>query len=721
MAEAAELLEPQRIRPESGGDRPAAVPHPLYFAFLSYSHVDSGWGEWLHDELEKFHVPSSLAGRLTTAGIVPKRLTPVFRDRKELAASSDLGREIREALISSRYLIVLCSPSAAQSRWTNAEIDTFKRVRPDGCVLAVIVDGEPFASDSPGRESDECLPPALRIRYDRRGRPTGKRAEPLCTDLRDNRDGKRLGFLKLVAGMLEVRLDDLVQRETVRRQRRLALLAAGSLAGMAVTSGLAITAIQARDAARDQRREAEGLVGFMLGDLRTKLEPLGRLEVLDSVGAKALAYYRKQDKSSLSDDSLAQRSKALTLLGEIANTRGDLDTAIRLYREAYESTAESLRRDPNNPERMYEHAQNVFWIGAIDRQQDRLPAAEAAMREYQRLAQSMIARQPGEPKYRLEQSYANNNLGVILLDERRYREASKILGSELGASEALLASEPGNAAYQDRLLEALAWLSEAREKTGELDDAIGQRERQVSLLRQSMASRPDDTGLRRKLMTAERVLGRLFASRGDVRLGLEHMQESAAIGEKLLATEPSNTEWAQYVSDGILELGELQLAMRQLDDAGTSARSGCDMANRLAARDSSVAMRRVDLPVRCLELRARLALARNAAAEAQALAANLSRLIETERSTGKSPDARIDVAIAQMLRGDVAARLGDAAGARSAWQSGLSIWPKGIELQPRELALEASLLRKTGQVSQSDGIGRKLAGMGYRGPDFRRE
>jgi len=96
-------------------------------------------------------------------------------------------------------------------------------------------------------------------------------------------------------------------------------------------------------------------------------------------------------------------------------------------------------------------------------------------------------------------------------------------------------------------------------------------------------------------------------------------------------------------------------------------------------------------------------------------------LIETERSTGKSPDARIDVAIAQMLRGDVAARLGDAAGARSAWQSGLSIWPKGIELQPRELALEASLLRKTGQVSQSDGIGRKLAGMGYRGPDFRSE
>ena len=37
---------------------------------------------------------------------------------------------------------------------------------------------------------------------------------------------------------------------------------------MGVTSTLAVTAIQARDFARDQRREAEGLISFMLGDLK---------------------------------------------------------------------------------------------------------------------------------------------------------------------------------------------------------------------------------------------------------------------------------------------------------------------------------------------------------------------------------------------------------------------------------------------------------------------
>ena len=256
-----------------------------YHAFLSYSHKDEAIADWLHQELEAFRVPPSLVGRLAENGPIPRRLTPIFRDEHELAAADDLGEEIEAALASAQVLIVLCSPNAAQSHWTNAEIDAFKKSRPDGCILAAIAAGEPFASDVPGREDEECFPPALRQKYDSRGRPTGKRAEPLAADLRDSGDGRRMGFLKLVAGMLGVGLDELVQRETTQRHRRLAWLTAASIAGMTVTSGLAITAIQARDSARDQRREAEGLVEFMLGDLKDELEPIGKLNVLDGVGS----------------------------------------------------------------------------------------------------------------------------------------------------------------------------------------------------------------------------------------------------------------------------------------------------------------------------------------------------------------------------------------------------------------------------------------------------
>src|SRR4029079_15593783 len=124
---------------------------------------------------------------------------------------------------------------------------------------------------------EECFPPALRYKYDRRGHQTEKRAEPLAADFRVDGEGRRMALLTLVAGMLGVGLDELVQRDQTRRHRRMAWLAAASLAGMAVTSTLAVAAFQARNEAREQRREAEGLLGFMLGDLQEQLETLCKI------------------------------------------------------------------------------------------------------------------------------------------------------------------------------------------------------------------------------------------------------------------------------------------------------------------------------------------------------------------------------------------------------------------------------------------------------------
>ena len=87
--------------------------------------------------------------------------------------------------------------------------------------------------------------------------------------MRGDSEERRMGFLKLVAGMVGVGLDDLVRRADIRRQKRLAVVAGGSLLGMLIATRLAVTAIQARDAARDQRREAEGMVAYMSATSRT--------------------------------------------------------------------------------------------------------------------------------------------------------------------------------------------------------------------------------------------------------------------------------------------------------------------------------------------------------------------------------------------------------------------------------------------------------------------
>jgi WD40 repeat protein len=233
-----------------------------YWAFVSYSHTDKAWGDWLHRSLEAFRTPRRLVGRESRDGTVPPRLFPIFRDREELPVSADLSGNINEALRESRYLIVICSPRAAQSRWVGEEIKTFKRLGREDRILALIVDGEPNASEGkPGfKPEDECFHEAMRYRWSETGEMSPIPAEPIAADAREGKDGKNNARLKLLAGLLGVDYDDLKQRDQERRLRRARRIGAAALVLVAIFAGLAIWATLAANEAARQRRQTQRLL-----------------------------------------------------------------------------------------------------------------------------------------------------------------------------------------------------------------------------------------------------------------------------------------------------------------------------------------------------------------------------------------------------------------------------------------------------------------------------
>jgi tetratricopeptide (TPR) repeat protein len=709
MADIAQLPRAARGAFLRGARRPSKQQR--YMAFLSYSHDDAEIADWLHESLEEFHVPPRLVGRLTDQGPIPKRLSPIFRDRHELAASPDLGDEIEVAIAGSRFLIVLCSPDAAKSRWIDEEITTFKRLHREDRILAAIVSGEPFASDMPGREEEECFPPSLRVHFDSRGRPTAQRAEPVAADLREEGDGKRMGLLKIAAGMMGVGLDELAQREAQRRHRRLYAITAASVAGMLFTSGLAYTAIDARDEARDQRREAEGMIGFMLGDLRQKLEPVGRLDVLDAVGSRALEYFEKQDKSELTDEALAQQWKAVTLMGEIAFNRGDLNGALRRYREAYAGTAEALRRHPDDPQRMFDHAQSVYWVGEVARQRGAVDQAAAQFREYRRIAERMIAADSNNPKWQLEGVYAASNLGRVELDQARYADAARTFQTSVRTMDLLTAAEPGNVEYRKLLLEALGYQADAMDRAGDVAMAIRERERQLSLMAPYLAQDRPDAGLQQKAMIANMHLSFLRFARGETKTALDHAAKAVGIGTGLVQLEPSNADWAGRSATTQLSQALLLLRAGRVTEAKAAADQGCEKTNQLMARDPTVTYWR-DNARRCLGLRAELASAAGSQGEALYFARQMLDKVRSDNID--SAIDRFALSQAQKLVGDILWRGGDRAGARSAWQAGLAAWPNGITETPRQMAERGEMLRGIGQRAEGSRIASQLAAMGYR-------
>ena len=100
-----------------------------YAAFINYSHSDDQFANWLHRRLEGFSTPRELVGRAGSAGMIPRRLGRVFRDRTDLSAAYDLGAEIHEALNRSSALIVLCSARSAKSAYVNEEIRKDRQCR----------------------------------------------------------------------------------------------------------------------------------------------------------------------------------------------------------------------------------------------------------------------------------------------------------------------------------------------------------------------------------------------------------------------------------------------------------------------------------------------------------------------------------------------------------------------------------------------------------------
>jgi tetratricopeptide (TPR) repeat protein len=687
-----------------------------YYAFLSYSHKDEEVADWLHSELEEFHVPSGLAGKLTANGVIPKRLAPIFKDQHELAAADDLGEEIREALAASQFLIVLCSPDAARSRWTNAEIEAFKRTRPDGCVLAAIAAGEPFASEIPGREAEECFPPALRQKYDRRGRPTGKRAEPLAADLRDEGDGRRLGLLKLVAGMLGVGLDDLVQRETTRRHRRLAWVAAASFAGMAVTSTLAFTAIQSRDAARDQRRQAEGLIGFMLGDLKDKLEPIGKLDALDGVGSRVLVYYKKQDMSGLTEAALSQRSRALSLMAEVAMLRGQSDNAIKLYKEAAAGTEEAVRRNPDDPQQLFDHAQNVFWLGQIALDKGSLKDADTEFREYKRLADRMVVLNPDNMKWRMEVYNADANLGGVLSAERRFPEAAAQWRQVFRMIEALTTADPKNREYRQSLVESLAWYADAERDAGHIVQAVELREHHVALLN-ALFLQTADVSYRQRLIAAERNLAFLYAMQGRMDLAVQHARTAVGHADQLTPVEPDNSKWLEFAFKAKNSLSYFLLASGNTDEAAQQTESTCAIVGRLLAKDAHIADWRAGLR-ECWTMRGYIALANGENARAANAAQRAIGVAKNVRSADGGADG-FALVRAYRLLGDARKGLGDTAGSAAAWNAALTALPRVAGLRPIEMQEHAIVLERVGRSAEARRLKMQLAGIGYRFPEIR--
>ena len=188
-----------------------------YAAFISYNHEDVKVAKWLQRRLEAYKLPVEIHNEFDDS----RYLRPVFRDRSDLNGGI-LTDEIREHLEQSKYLIVICSPNSAKSKWVSDEVEAFIHWGRLANIIPYIVDGTLY-SDS----EDECLPAYLKS-YTKEHPDK----ELLCIDSREN--GRHSAFIRVVSRVLGVSYDSLWHRYNRERIKNRSILT------LAITAALTI-------------------------------------------------------------------------------------------------------------------------------------------------------------------------------------------------------------------------------------------------------------------------------------------------------------------------------------------------------------------------------------------------------------------------------------------------------------------------------------------------
>ncbi|TNE52656.1 MAG: toll/interleukin-1 receptor domain-containing protein [Sphingomonadales bacterium] len=647
-----------------------------YKAFLSYSHRDKEVAEWLHRQLESYKLPPGIAGADGADG-----LHPIFKDREELPASENLGVAITEALENSDALIVLCSPSAAISPWIAKEVDLFKRQHGDSRVFPAVIDGDPPYN----------MPPPLLVRY-ADGEPTGEKTEPVAADLRKEGDGRKLGLLKLAAGLAGVGLDALVDRESQRKHRRMAIVAGASLTGMIGALGLAVFAVQQRDAARDERAEANGLVEYMLTDLRKELEPVGRLDLLDGVGSRAMEYYANQKLTSLTPDELGRRAKAVTLVGEIQNLRGNNDKALPAFREAARTTGELLARDPNDPDRMFNHGQSMFWVGYIAWQRGQLDEAKRALGDYADISTRLAAMDRANLDWQMEEAYALSNLGTLAGEEGRHDDALPLFERSAEIIDQVAKAEKRPAARLIELGEGLSWLATTQQYLGDFKASAETRQRELDLYLEVLSAQPNNFDALRAAMFAQARMGWLKSIGGRRGQARRFFDDAVASADRLMAQDPDNTMTMEMAYQAFGDRAMLDWRSGRQSDATANFDRAAALLADLRARDPQHKDWNID------DL-AGLEIVRALTDRSDMPADDMNRL--AQNWIGRlNPDDKGQVWVliaAHVLDGIGHARRGDAASAAQAYARAVAIEDRSVGISLNSLALRALAAERLGQ------------------------
>ncbi len=564
-----------------------------YKAYISYSHRDERWARWLHRALESYSIPRNLVGNKTNAGSVPARIRPVFRDRDDLTSSSDLSSNIKQALTESENLIVICSPDAVASRWVNEEIRQFARLGRADRIFCIIV-GDNSADD--GSVSDSFPAALAEIGIE----------EPLAADVRKWADGKHIARLKLIAGLLGIRLDQLRQRDLQRRHKRQIVAGLGILA----TLTLAVLTVLSQISERQEREKAEQLATFIV-DLGERIQSDADLETRALISAEAFRHLQSLDPNKLSAETGKKVALALRQMSHVSQLKGRPDEALESFERSRDLLSRLAKKFPQIPDLLFQLGNAEFYIGNLHEKQGRYESALEAMQSYHSITRRLVDSEPENLDWIMELAYSHNNLAAVQLSSGMVfdEEMQAHVAEAVRLFEMVKESRPEDAAVTDGYATILAWAADAQRRSCNLENAMDFRIRVTELRKVSAQADPGNNDLKKRYAYDLTGLSKLQIQVGRLELAEQNLELAILLLQQLSAADPSNVRYRQNtlvrqfsLAKVIGESGRMDTARSMMEMLELKLRPG----GEVPVAGSSLSEEYIDLLIAYADIESRL-------------------------------------------------------------------------------------------------------------------
>jgi tetratricopeptide (TPR) repeat protein/tRNA A-37 threonylcarbamoyl transferase component Bud32 len=505
-----------------------------------------------------------------------------------------------------------------------------------------------------------------------------------------------------------------------RRIRRLAIAAAVLaivLAAAKYTVDLARErgiAVAARDEADRRRGQAETLIGFMLGNLRPKLQQVGRLDLLEDVGQEATSYFDTVPAGTMSGEELYRRSQAIYQIGQVRQASGKLPEAVAAYRESLAVAGQAAARDSSNAEWQLGVATAHFYLGDALRFQGDLDGAMREFIAYRDIAQSLVERSPHDDKFRLELVYGRSGIAAVHELRGEWSAALKELQPALVIRDELAKAAPDNLERQQALATGLNRTGVVLDRLGDTAGARQHFARDVAIRRDLAARQPRNVALRRQSMVAVQSLGRTYLDEGALTTGLQHYREALAMVTEYAAIDRANADWQRDLGRVQALVADILQWQGNVAEAGRLYASAASILDPLAKAAATNAARQRDLAsteigLGWLELRRGRAAA--AAAHAEAAFGPLAKQTDVA--------SRIVAGESRLLAAEARARGGQQDEARQLREAALALVATNAgTTDKRLLSTSARALLALNRAADARDAVDQLTRIGYRHPAF---